>query len=273
MPEPKPPGLVQAMPVEVSLHSDVEDVQKQISGASSEEPLTSEDVDDREDNEDKQEQVKSDDLDETHQEVLSLGSMKHELGSCLPCAWFWKPSGCHHGLNCNRCHVCPPGELKIRKKAKILKLREAAKAEADDTADERPIQVPLPPLLPPLEVASELRQGHLAGICVVPISTERSTTTSSTASTPRAQAPLFFAPRFAPPREAAPPSLGSLLHATGRCSPCAWFWKLEGCQSGPQCGRCHLCPAGEVKARKKAKVQTLRATRPEAAAALLLDLL
>jgi len=52
------------------------------------------------------------------------------------------------------------------------------------------------------------------------------------------------------------PSKGSALHGTGRCRPCAWFWKAAGCQNGDNCGHCHLCPEGETKSRKKAK-QTL----------------
>jgi len=55
------------------------------------------------------------------------------------------------------------------------------------------------------------------------------------------------------------PSMGSALHdGTGRCSPCAWFWKARGCQSGANCGYCHICPEGELKNRKKAKVQAIR---------------
>lgn len=54
------------------------------------------------------------------------------------------------------------------------------------------------------------------------------------------------------------PSRGSAVHGTGRCQPCAWFWRPEGCHNGQECGRCHLCPPGEVKARKKAKRMALR---------------
>jgi len=42
----------------------------------------------------------------------------HEMGACQPCAWFWKPSGCQKGKDCMRCHECPEGELKARKKVK-----------------------------------------------------------------------------------------------------------------------------------------------------------
>ncbi|CAJ1422738.1 unnamed protein product [Effrenium voratum] len=53
-------------------------------------------------------------------------------------------------------------------------------------------------------------------------------------------------------------SKGSALHGTGRCSPCAWFWKARGCNSGFDCTYCHMCPEGELKSRKKAKVQAIR---------------
>lgn len=56
------------------------------------------------------------------------------------------------------------------------------------------------------------------------------------------------------------PSVGSAEHGSGRCHPCAWFWKPgRGCQEGANCDYCHLCPEGELKARKKAKVVAMRA--------------
>merc|ERR1712064_40437 len=41
------------------------------------------------------------------------------------------------------------------------------------------------------------------------------------------------------------PSTGSTLHNYGKCKPCAWFWKPQGCLNGQTCGHCHLCPQGE----------------------------
>jgi len=49
------------------------------------------------------------------------------------------------------------------------------------------------------------------------------------------------------------PSHGSVLHKTGNCQPCGWYWKPGGCQNGKACTRCHFCPDGELKARKKTK--------------------
>jgi len=49
--------------------------------------------------------------------ISSIGSVGHSTGSCKPCAWVWK-DGCRHAANCQYCHLCPPGELKRRKKDK-----------------------------------------------------------------------------------------------------------------------------------------------------------
>jgi hypothetical protein len=53
-------------------------------------------------------------------------------------------------------------------------------------------------------------------------------------------------------------SRGSAMHGAGNCTPCAWFWKPIGCQNDKDCSYCHICPDGAVKARKKAKMVTLR---------------
>lgn len=55
------------------------------------------------------------------------------------------------------------------------------------------------------------------------------------------------------------PSIGSADHADGSCNPCAWYWKPQGCQNGTSCTRCHLCPKGELKVRRKMKERHLRA--------------
>jgi hypothetical protein len=50
-------------------------------------------------------------------------SMEHIAGTCRPCAWFWKPSGCKNATNCTYCHICSEGELKARKKIKHAVMR------------------------------------------------------------------------------------------------------------------------------------------------------
>lgn len=57
-------------------------------------------------------------------------------------------------------------------------------------------------------------------------------------------------------------SLGCGEHGTGRCRPCAWYWKDQGCANGRQCRHCHLCPEGELKNRKKDKIAVMRSTVP-----------
>lgn len=69
--------------------------------------------------------------------VPSLGSVLHGTGSCRPCAWFWRPTLCSNGVYCSRCHSCPDGEVKARKKAKWKLKKEQKKTdttEADDPA-------------------------------------------------------------------------------------------------------------------------------------------
>lgn len=361
--------------------------------------------------------------------LISIGSSMHGTGECKPCAWFWKPGSCRNGSNCARCHLCPSGEIKSRKKAKQVFLRSQASKEsigADETgvpeeepepkskteeqqdalldeiclsklsiqsvhekprllpppgltlvevpefshtaeprglcqsqvklfatgelkatkikvaslrisavsADERadvPEEVtllkptsamPPPPPMPPV-LSSVGSLCHGSGFCrpctqwktgscpagrsctlchLCPENDERmmiqaklagirlnarpfatlvacreaqggsaSTTsgTASTVSTPRSKQELlidrgvgaatsFVRPDTMMPLTPEQVSIGSLLHASGRCSPCAWFWKAQGCTNGIECGRCHFCPPGEVKNRKKAKLIALR---------------
>lgn len=54
------------------------------------------------------------------------------------------------------------------------------------------------------------------------------------------------------------PSIGSQLHFTGNCKPCAFFVKAGSvCVNGSECVFCHLCMPGEKKRRKK-EVKTAR---------------
>lgn len=81
-------------------------------------------------------------------------------------------------------------------------------------------------------------------------------TATDAEATPAPSAAPDFPPGLVPPPGA--PSHGSVLHSTRNCRPCAWFWKPTGCQNGQQCGHCHLCPEGELRARKKAKQTVMR---------------
>jgi len=89
--------------------------------------------------------------------------------------------------------------------------------------------------------------------------------------------PLPVSPPFTPQKEemqevcmviekafhrAATKSEGSVLHPHD-CKPCAWYHHARGCQRGADCEFCHLCPAGEIKRRKKEKYRLLRESKEQ----------
>jgi len=57
-----------------------------------------------------------------YSELPSVGSVAHFEGWCKPCAFAYE--GCVNGKACEFCHVCPPGELKARKRAKLAQRRK-----------------------------------------------------------------------------------------------------------------------------------------------------
>ena len=57
-----------------------------------------------------------------HSELPSVGSAAHFHGWCKPCAFAYE--GCVNGKACEFCHLCPPGELKARKRAKLAQRRK-----------------------------------------------------------------------------------------------------------------------------------------------------
>lgn len=69
---------------------------------------------------------------------LSLGSAEHEGGECRPCAWFWRPQGCQNGEACRHCHLCLQGEVKVRRKVKLVTLRKQGRAAQREEQHEQP---------------------------------------------------------------------------------------------------------------------------------------
>jgi len=131
------------------------------------------------------------------------------------------------------------------------------------------VQLPLDVLCPP--VVSEPLKIDLAASfaslgALVPSPDLCADSTSFTAALDTDS--LRLPPGLTPTLDA--PSLGSVDHAAGVCRPCAWFWKRGGCKSGRLCTHCHSCPEGELKARRKAKVLSMRlgATTPKSDAGL-----
>eukprot|EP00747_Dinoflagellata_sp_TGD_P166115 gnl/TRDRNA2_/TRDRNA2_188398_c0_seq1.p1 gnl/TRDRNA2_/TRDRNA2_188398_c0~~gnl/TRDRNA2_/TRDRNA2_188398_c0_seq1.p1 ORF type:complete len:404 (+),score=70.74 gnl/TRDRNA2_/TRDRNA2_188398_c0_seq1:83-1213(+) len=64
-----------------------------------------------------------------------------------------------------------------------------------------------------------------------------------------------------------PVNPGSMLHSSGKCRPCAWYWRPGGCENGQECQHCHLCESGAVKQRKKEKAMMMRQRKVAAASA------
>jgi len=56
-------------------------------------------------------------------------------------------------------------------------------------------------------------------------------------------------------------SVGSALHFSAECKPCAWRWRSGGCSKGHLCPFCHLCEDGAVQRKKRKKIKDLRARR------------
>jgi len=174
----------------------------------------------------------------------SQGSALHDSGGCEPCAWFWKPAGCRNAADCKRCHLCEEGALKDRKKAKVAMMRTKTSEAEEACTSAGPGDLAVP---------EELQDAPPAQLQDAP------------PVEPQVQ-PQADAAEPAEPAEPEQLNNGSRLHVTGECEPCAWFWRPTGCSHGLECRRCHLCPEGEVKARKKKKLALLRRSREEGAA-------
>jgi len=224
----------------------------------------------------------------------SVGSALHGTGLCKPCAWLWKGSGCQNGVECLHCHACPEGELQARKKAKVraLRLLEPRAAAQRTPLDLEPRKVtvtstaflealahlappglpltrttflealphPAPPGLPltpppglPAPPSWAAAPGEVFPLC--PAQAGLPPPLLSSPASPPVQA---AAPTEAPEPEALP-SVGSALHSAGLCKPCAWFWKPQGCENGQECGHCHSCPEGALRARRQVRQAAMRA--------------
>jgi len=166
----------------------------------------------------------------------SVGSSLHGTGECRPCAWFYKAQGCANGKECRHCHLCDVGEIKLRKKVKTAALKKVF--ERDAVSDEEDVQKQPKHLTQPLPLTLPYPATYDMSPMTAP--------PFHAATIPYTPMPIFL------------PSLGSSLHGTGRCRPCAWFWKPQGCANGHECFHCHFCPAGEIRDRKKVKLAMMR---------------
>jgi len=65
-----------------------------------------------------------------------------------------------------------------------------------------------------------------------------------------------------PPAAGAPDlrTQGSALHQKGKCKPCAFAFREEGCRNGADCPFCHMCTKGDKQRRKQEQI-ALKAAR------------
>jgi len=202
--------------------------------------------------------------------VLSIGSELHGTGDCKPCAWFWKPQGCQNGRECLHCHLCPKSEVKARKKTKARD-RKAAQVE-EDAKDVAAGEFRPPPGL--TQLGPPLLEDSPPGLFMEfgPSDHQETSEESTKLFLDAGSEATTEEGNFEVPEVPSSPdsveqnvsyeqqevaieetSLGSALHLSGACKPCAWFWKPQGCANGADCLHCHICPKGEVKRRKKQK--------------------
>jgi len=268
----------------------------------------------------------------------SVGSAEHQLGTCSPCAWYWKPGGCKNGKGCTHCHLCLSGTRKAMKKAKVMKLRAQDAAGHQLTGPtyvaygcESPSPSPLVSTASALPSLSETmalfdeKEGEFMNIAPVKVQVKNTFIQIEADSSPKfsLEAPASSAPGdffrrcfqtrqtqeaghsspTSPPMPAASPDVvaqcpvqsslnriqdasneteqiadrtmpqmfpadavtgggmtGIQAHALGQCTPCAYFWyKKDGCRLEVECKFCHLCQKGEIKKRKKHRIQHLKA--------------
>jgi hypothetical protein len=63
--------------------------------------------------------------DRSNASAMSMGSALHGRGECRPCVWFWRPTSCSKGIDCEYCHMCDEAAVdrakELRKKDAFLR--------------------------------------------------------------------------------------------------------------------------------------------------------
>eukprot|EP00397_Hematodinium_sp_SG-2012_P038723 GEMP01042168.1.p1 GENE.GEMP01042168.1~~GEMP01042168.1.p1 ORF type:complete len:333 (-),score=65.80 GEMP01042168.1:749-1747(-) len=67
--------------------------------------------------------------------------------------------------------------------------------------------------------------------------------------------PVEGSPRAA---DQSSPEAQYAAHIAGKCRPCAFFHRTQGCQNANSCAFCHFCPPGELKRRRKDQASALK---------------
>jgi len=195
-------------------------------------------------------------------DFASVGSKQHgelteeEQPACTPCAWFHKPAGCLNAKNCYYCHLCPPEELKNRKKWKVqrMKTKEIETKVGSVVVLKRAKTGGLVPGDDAVDTP------HIRRANTMPNSTNDDAISAQDGKQGgKVLLPGIGASEGLLPTLSDGSKMHGMLDANGlpACHPCAWFHK-SNCKNDKDCIFCHLCPPGELKNRKKLKIQKLR---------------
>eukprot|EP00931_Biecheleriopsis_adriatica_P042231 TRINITY_DN2407_c0_g1_i1.p1 TRINITY_DN2407_c0_g1~~TRINITY_DN2407_c0_g1_i1.p1 ORF type:complete len:424 (-),score=56.32 TRINITY_DN2407_c0_g1_i1:51-1322(-) len=234
----------------------------------------------------------------------SLGSAWHMIDGgdhCTPCPYFWQITGCRSGRDCHFCHLCarPDSQQELQHDAASSSPPEdlssytpytrrdsPAQSQAASSASASLLSINLQQALPshsqrarPLQsqAASSSGDGLLSVNLqqALPPHSQRARPLQSQAASSSGDGLLSVnlqqdQQRHDPSQTAS--SSGDVhpsddlkqAHLEGRCKPCSFFWKSEGCRKGDACLHCHLCTPDVLKDRKYAKRYRARVLRREA---------
>lgn len=223
------------------------------------------------------------DAEEANALQTSTGPAGQERRRC------WKAGGCSNGEGCKYCHLRPLGTLNAVKNVKVgpLGMQGVAlgqQVSADGTCS-RSFSVAALTLAKNDRDAFSNIDSRKVPVKNTFIQFELPSSPTGAGEPPLSTAPGNFfkrlfhtkeqavlpAPRFA--LDAAPQqAIGSGtqaqkpdihaadVHGLGHCTPCSYFrYKKDGCRKGEACSFCHSCPKGEIKQRKKHRMQELKA--------------
>lgn len=167
---------------------------------------------------------------------MPLGSAEHATGACRPCAWFWKQGGCRTGRFCTHCHLCPEGELKARRKAKVLSLRLGSTTPKSETNIRSPDSIsPCPPGLSLFE-----RSHNVFADGGISESETTVGTSSDGGDGSRTVSPQVTSLSPHVRVDAAVAGDVDAIFGSDACQPCAWFSRPGGCRNGAACRFVHV---------------------------------
>eukprot|EP00929_Paragymnodinium_shiwhaense_P030254 TRINITY_DN17168_c0_g1_i1.p1 TRINITY_DN17168_c0_g1~~TRINITY_DN17168_c0_g1_i1.p1 ORF type:complete len:361 (-),score=35.93 TRINITY_DN17168_c0_g1_i1:250-1242(-) len=179
----------------------------------------------------------------------SQGSAGHSSGDCRPCAHFWRETGCSRGERCDRCHLCPPTALREYRNG--LKVNKQASRRPTDRGEAKPHGENI-----------EFNEPESLRTAVHAVVWYGENIERAVPETPRlVDKSAEWNDGTIEQSDAGRWSLGSSDHMSGKCRPCAHFWRVTGCSVGELCTRCHLCPPSAFREYRQGLKMNRKARR------------